>query len=82
MAKHVAMIRERSREKDLEGAVARFEKLQAGGVQLTTLAYNALLDACVQGGKVAVAEEHFRAMKTRGLVDVVSSASQGSSKAV
>merc|ERR1719269_488213 len=49
-----------------------FEQLQASGVQLTTLAYNALLDACVQCGKVSVAEEHFRAMQQRGLVDVVS----------
>merc|ERR1740138_871037 len=72
ISKHVAMIRARSREHDLEGAMQVFLKLQASGVQLTALAYNALLDACVQCGKVNVALQHFKEMKDLGLVDVVS----------
>merc|ERR1719380_156766 len=44
ISKHVAMMRARSREYDLEGAMQVFRKLQASGVQLTALAYNALLD--------------------------------------
>merc|ERR1719482_1673006 len=72
ISKHVAMIRARSREHDLEGAMQVFRKLQASGVQLTALAYNALLDACVQCGKVNVALQHFKEMKDLGLVDVVS----------
>merc|ERR1719473_1824857 len=72
ISKHVAMMRARSKEHDLEGAMQVFRKLQSSGVQLTSLAYNALLDACVQCGKVNVALQHFKEMKDLGLVDVVS----------
>merc|ERR1719197_14865 len=72
ISKHVAMIRARSKENDLEGAMQVFRKLQSSGVQLTSLAYNALLDSCVQCGKVNVALQHFQEMKDLGLVDVVS----------
>merc|ERR1719313_3227521 len=72
ISKHVAMIRARSKENDLEGAMQVFRKLQSSGVQLTALAYNALLDSCVQCGKVNVALQHFKEMKDLGLVDVVS----------
>merc|ERR1719191_1403191 len=72
ISKHVAMIRARSREHDLEGAMQVFRKLQASGVQLTALVYNALLDSCVQCGKVNVALQHFNEMKDLGFVDVVS----------
>merc|ERR1719298_193366 len=72
VSKHVAMMRARSREQDLEGAMQVFRKLQSSGVQLTSLAYNALLDSCVQCGKVNVALQHFKEMKDLGLVDVVS----------
>merc|ERR1719267_52603 len=72
ISKHVAMMRARSKENDLEGAMQVFRKLQSSGVQLTALAYNALLDACVQCGKVNVALQHFKEMKDLGLVDVVS----------
>merc|ERR1719217_988651 len=54
ISKHVAMMRARSKEQDLEGAMQVFRKLQSSGVQLTALAYNALLDSCVQCGKVDV----------------------------
>merc|ERR1719443_441249 len=72
ISKHVAMMRARSKEHDLEGAMQVFRKLQSSGVQLTALAYNALLDSCVQCGKVNVALQHFKEMKDLGLVDVVS----------
>merc|ERR1719389_262547 len=72
ISKHVAMMRARSKENDLEGAMQVFRKLQSSGVQLTSLAYNALLDSCVQCGKVNVALQHFQEMKDLGLVDVVS----------
>merc|ERR1719421_1367036 len=72
VSKHVAMMRARSRENDLEGAMQVFRKLQSSGVQLTSLVYNALLDSCVQCGKVNVALQHFQEMKELGLVDVVS----------
>merc|ERR1719261_1401011 len=66
------MMRARSKENDLEGAMQVFRKLQSSGVQLTALAYNALLDSCVQCGKVHVALQHFKEMHDLGLVDVVS----------
>merc|ERR1719379_2000635 len=72
ISKHVAMMRARSKENDLEGAMQVFRKLQSSGVQLTSLAYNALLDSCVQCGKVHVALQHFKEMQDLGLVDVVS----------
>merc|ERR1719199_2218450 len=63
ISKHVAMMRARSKENDLEGAMQVFRKLQSSGVQLTALAYNALLDSCVQCGKVHVALQHFKEMQ-------------------
>merc|ERR1719253_752602 len=72
ISKHVAMMRARSKENDLEGAMQVFRKLQSSGVQLNALAYNALLDSCVQCGKVNVALQHFKEMQDLGLVDVVS----------
>merc|ERR1719217_1073957 len=72
ISKHVAMMRARSKENDLEGAMQVFRKLQSSGVQLTSLVYNALLDSCVQCGKVNIALQHFNEMKDLGLVDVVS----------
>merc|ERR1719299_305045 len=72
VSKHVAMMRARSREHDLEGAMQVFRKLQSSGVQLTSLVYNALLDSCVQCGKVNIALQHFNEMKELGFVDVVS----------
>merc|ERR1719398_178951 len=72
VSKHVAMMRARSKDHDLEGAMQVFRKLQSSGVQLTSLVYNALLDSCVQCGKVNVALQHFNEMKELGFVDVVS----------
>merc|ERR1719405_175375 len=66
------MIRAKSKENDLEGAIQVFRKLRASGVQLTSLVYNALLDSCVQGGKAPLAQQHFTEMRDQGLVDVVS----------
>merc|ERR1719310_1358850 len=70
ISKHVAMMRARSKENDLEGAMQVFRKLQSSGVQLTALAYNALLDSCVQCGKVHVALQHFKEMQDLGKVHV------------
>jgi pentatricopeptide repeat protein len=71
VAKHVAMIRARSRDNDLEGALQVFRRLEATGAP-GLLVYNALLDACVQCGRVSTALTHFKEMKANGLVDVVS----------
>ena len=72
VAKHVAMIRAKSKDNDLDGATRVFRDLQASGAPMTPLVYNALLDSCVQCGKVGAALSHFAEMKSQGLVDVVS----------
>ena len=72
VAKHVAMIRAKSKEMDLDGATQVFRNLQASGAAMTPLVYNALLDSCVQCGKVGQALQHFAEMKENSLVDVVS----------
>merc|ERR1719456_529715 len=72
VAKHVALIRAKSKENDLDGATQVFRNLQASGAPMTPLVYNALLDSCVQCGKVGAALQHFQEMKAQGLVDVVS----------
>jgi len=72
VAKHVAMIRAKSKDNDLDGATQVFRNLQASGAPMTPLVYNALLDSCVQCGKVGAALSHFAEMKSQGLVDVVS----------
>merc|ERR1719460_2746521 len=72
VAKHVAMIRAKSKDHDLDGATQVFRNLQASGAPMTPLVYNALLDSCVQCGKVGAALSHFAEMKAQGLVDVVS----------
>merc|ERR1719377_385458 len=72
VAKHVAMIRAKSKENDLDGATQVFRSLQASGAAMTPLVYNALLDSCVQCGRVGQALQHFQEMKENSLVDVVS----------
>merc|ERR1719353_2628659 len=52
VAKSVALIRAKSKEHDLDGATQVFRNLQASGAPMTPLVYNALLDSCVQCGKV------------------------------
>merc|ERR1719515_31239 len=57
ISKHVAMMRARSRENDLEGAMQVFRKLQSTGVQLTALVYNTLLKAYLKQGQIAKARK-------------------------
>merc|ERR1719174_3070190 len=72
VAKHVTMIKACGKEHNLEGAVSVFNKLKQGGVQMNSMIYNCLLDACVQCGDTAAAHEHFKQMKELAFVDVVS----------
>jgi pentatricopeptide repeat protein len=70
--RQATMIKAHARERDLGGARAVFERVQASGAALTPLIYNALLDAMVHCGDNAGALEHFKEMKRVNLVDVVS----------
>eukprot|EP00746_Dinoflagellata_sp_MGD_P158206 gnl/MRDRNA2_/MRDRNA2_86416_c0_seq4.p1 gnl/MRDRNA2_/MRDRNA2_86416_c0~~gnl/MRDRNA2_/MRDRNA2_86416_c0_seq4.p1 ORF type:complete len:1007 (+),score=216.77 gnl/MRDRNA2_/MRDRNA2_86416_c0_seq4:71-3022(+) len=70
--KHIAMIKAFSRERDLQGAVDVFERLKSSGASLNSMAYNSLLDACIQCNDSAQAQKLFEQMKSDGCFDVVS----------
>merc|ERR1719313_495365 len=70
--KHIAMIKAFSREKNLQGAMDVFERLKSSGASLTSMAYNSLLDACIQCKDSARAQQLFEQMKSDGVFDVVS----------
>jgi pentatricopeptide repeat protein len=72
ISKHLAMIKACSRDKNLEGAIDVFERLKSSGASLNTMAYNSLLDACIQCNDSARAVKHFEQMKADGFIDVVS----------
>jgi len=70
--KHIAMIKAFSRDRDLQGAVDVFERLKSSGASLNSMAYNSLLDACIQCNDSAQAQKLFEQMKSDGCFDVVS----------
>merc|ERR1719161_2163350 len=70
--KHIAMIKACSRERDLQGAVDVFEGLKSSGTALNSMAYNSLLDACIQCNDSTQAQKLFEQMKSDGIFDVVS----------
>merc|ERR1719335_583010 len=70
--KHIAMIKACSRESNLQGAVDVFERLKSSGASLNSMAYNSLLDACIQCGDSAQAQKLFEQMKSDSVIDVVS----------
>jgi len=72
ISKHLAMIKACSRERNLQGAMDVFERLKSSGAALNSMAYNALLDACIQCNDSAHARKLFEQMKADGFIDVVS----------
>merc|ERR1719163_1453072 len=48
IAKHITMIRSCAAEGDLQGAVSIFNSLEQSGVEMNTIVYNTVLDACVE----------------------------------
>jgi len=70
--KHITMIKACSREGNLQGAVDTFERLKNSGASLNSMAYNSLLDACIQCGDSARARKLSEQMKSDGFMDVVS----------
>jgi len=70
--KHIAMIKACSRDKNIQGAVDVFEKLKNSGASINSMAYNALLDACIQCNDALRAAELFDQMTADGVADVVS----------
>jgi len=72
ISKHLAMIKACSREKNLQGAIDVFERLKSSGASLNSMAYNSLLDACIQCNDSSRAEKLFEQMKVDKVIDVVS----------
>merc|ERR1719161_1236655 len=72
LSKHISKIRSCGQEKDLQEAVRVFNNLKQNGVQMNSMIYNCLIDACVQCGDVRAALGYFEQMKQLNLVDTVS----------
>jgi pentatricopeptide repeat protein len=72
IGKHVAMIRNCATEKNLKGAFGVFESLEQNGVDLNTVIYNTVLDACVECRDLQAAESWMQRMRKKGMTDVVS----------
>mmetsp|Transcript_146127 Transcript_146127/g.269691 ORF Transcript_146127/g.269691 Transcript_146127/m.269691 type:complete len:1103 (+) Transcript_146127:138-3446(+) len=72
VAKHIAMIRSCAAENNLEGATSAFEALKQSGMDLNSVVYNTVLDACVQCQNLKAAEAWMEKIKEAGMADVVS----------
>merc|ERR1740138_840095 len=68
ISKHLAMIKACSKERNLQGAVDVFERLKSSGASLNSMAYNSLLDACMQCHDSTRAVEHFEQMKADSVI--------------
>merc|ERR1719337_35336 len=72
IGKHITMIRKYAAENNLEGAVSVFKSLEESGVDLNTVMFNAILDACVQCWDLRAAESWIERMKKDGMIVIVS----------
>mmetsp|Transcript_60480 Transcript_60480/g.95285 ORF Transcript_60480/g.95285 Transcript_60480/m.95285 type:complete len:1115 (+) Transcript_60480:168-3512(+) len=72
VAKHITMIRNCAAENNLQGAISVFTSLESSGVDLNSVIYNTVLDACVECRDIQAAEEWMVQTKKAGMADVVS----------
>jgi pentatricopeptide repeat protein len=72
VAKHITMIRNCAAENNLQGAIAVFDSLESSGVDLNSVIYNTVLDACVECHDIEAAEAWMEQTKKAGMADVVS----------
>jgi pentatricopeptide repeat protein len=72
VAKHITMIRNCAAENNLQGAIAVFDSLERSGVDLNSVIYNTVLDACVECKDLKAAEAWMEQTKKAGMTDVVS----------
>jgi pentatricopeptide repeat protein len=72
MAKHKALIRNCAAEGNLQGAMSVFEFLKKSGVELNSVIYNTVLDACVECRDLRAAEKWMQEAQDAGMADVVS----------
>merc|ERR1719473_1789278 len=66
------MIRNCAAKGNLQGAVSVFKSLEQSGVDLNSVIYNTVLDACVECRDLQAAEEWMEQTKKAGMADVVS----------
>merc|ERR1719409_1959786 len=66
------MIRNCASERNLKGAVSIFDSLEQSGVDLNSIIYNTVLDACVECRDIQAAEAWMEQTKKAGMADVVS----------
>jgi len=72
IAKHITMIRNCAAEKNLKGAIGVFASLEQSGVEMNSIIYNTVLDACVECRDLQAAEAWMEQTKKAGMTDVVS----------
>lgn len=72
IAKHITMIRNCAAEHNLPAAFDVFVSLQKSGVELNSVVYNTMLDACVECNQLEKATSWMEQMKKDGMADVVS----------
>jgi len=72
VAKHITMIRNCAAQNDLKGAFSVFESLEKSGVDMNSIIYNTVLDACVECRDLKAAEAWMEQTKKAGMTDVVS----------
>merc|ERR1719456_164345 len=72
VAKHIVMIRKCASENNLSGAMSIFNSLKTGGVELNSIIYNTVLDACVKCRDLKAAEDWMKQIQDAGLADVIS----------
>merc|ERR1719162_998686 len=72
VAKHITMIRNCAAENNLQGAISVFDSLETSGVDLNSVIYNTVLDACVECRDLRAAEKWMEEVQDAGMADVVS----------
>jgi pentatricopeptide repeat protein len=72
IAKHITMIQNCASGNNLKGAFSVFESLERSGVDLNSVVYNTILEACVQCRDLQAAEAWMEKTKEAGMADVVS----------
>jgi len=72
VAKHIVMIRKYACEQNLSGAMSVFESLEALGVELNSIVYNTVLDACVKCNDLEAAHSWIERARRADMIDVVS----------
>jgi len=72
VAKQIVSIRKHASQNNLEGVMSVFESLKESDVQMNSIIYNTVLDACVKCQDLKAASSWMEKIKEAGMVDTVS----------